>query len=395
MKILQFYTSTSARDAERVNSWNGLLCPDWKMLPFQIQRPATNSTGLETAVLVDCAGATTSILADLQMDVNERTTYDFLTYNGEAFSAWMDYGVYYIEATDATRTWYSEWIDVRNIQPTVLTSWTATGFAGFTVMTTGSHEDVGIFEANASAPTGTALSNSFAVRTGEMFYLSTNYSILTAPVGLTFDIVSAGGTAIANQISIATSSTVQTNTFIVRATDSAAQLKMEISTGRYSSKILSLRRYAGDGSYVFSRFTNSKDIQGTTTLAYELTPERESILYSSGFEQQIYMETYLNNPQHEPVEIGEEKNGVFIAEKIVDKYVYNVVSYASRATFNAMRILPLHDNIQIFDEIGNRYRPDQGNVRVGVEWNTFDTHTLRIEFNEDNPVWTNNADNIV
>ena len=90
MKVLQFYTATGMRDAERVNAQTGVLCPNWKLLPFQIQRPTAGATVLTTALLVDCAGATTNIKADLIVDVNQRTNYDFMTYDGLAFNTEID-----------------------------------------------------------------------------------------------------------------------------------------------------------------------------------------------------------------------------------------------------------------------------------------------------------------
>ena len=396
MKVLQFYTSTGARDAERVNSWNALLCPDWRVLPWQIQRPHLNSTGLTSALLVDCNGATTNILSDLTMDVNQRTTYDFITYKGLAFDTYIDYGVYYIQATDAKTTWYSDWLDVRPIQPSLLSSWTPTGYDTFVVSTGGSRVGVDVVSATNAAGAASALSNSFSVKRGELLYLTTDYAETSGAPEVIMTVVDSGGTEISASKTL-TSGSVESNNFIIQKTDSAAKLKIinDNDTGNFTLGRLSLRRWQGDGSYCYMRFANTKDIQGRTSLLYELTPERESILYASGWDQQIYFDTRLNNPTHEIIEMGGEKNGEFEAEKIVDKYIYNIIAYESRSVVNAMRLLPLHDTIQIIDEVGNRYRPDEGNVRVAWEWGTYDTATIRIDFNEPGTVWTNSADNII
>jgi hypothetical protein len=394
MKALQFYTATGMRDAERVNSWSGLLCPDWRVLPFQIQRPATMPTGLTEALLVDCAGNTTNILSDLTLETNEKTTYDFITYKGEAFATFIDYGVYYIQASDGNSVWYSEWLDVKNIQPTLLSYWVATGYTTFARATGGSYEDVSITNAVTLAPSS-AVSNPLSVQKGERFHFTYGYSIISGAPGATIAIVDSGGTVISDTITLSTALPQTLDTITARATDSAAELKLSNDSGRFTVSRLSLRRHRGNESFVYIKYDNTKDIQGKTTLDYALTPERESILYASGWAQEIYLNTYLNNPQHEIIEIGEEKNGYFEAEKIVDKYLYNIVSYESRSVFNALRLLPLHDTIQIYDEVGNFYNVDQGNIRVGKDEDTFDTWTLRIDFNEDNDVWTNSMDNIV
>lgn len=392
MKVLQFYTSTGARDAERIGSPNGLLCPDWRVLPFQIQRPHTGAGSLTSALLVDCSGNTTSILSSLTIDVNQRTTYDFLTYKGQAFDEYLDYGVYYIQASDGNATWYSEWMTIQPIQNNLLTGWDSTaGWSVFTATGAGSYSGVDIAIAT-SASTATGWTNPFSVRKGEEFYLTSEYNETDGSPEINFYIVAAGGGAtISNEIE-PSDGVLQTNKMTAYATDSAAQLRLVSAGGAFTVERLSLRRVAGD--YCYIKFDNTKDIQGQTTLNYALTPECESILYASGWEQEIYLDTYLNNPAHEIVEVGDEKNGVFEAEKVIDKYIYNIISYESRSVVNAMRILPLHDGIKIYDEVGNLYQPDQGNVRVGWDWGTFDTNTLRIDFNESGTVWTNNMDNI-
>jgi len=117
-------------------------------------------------------------------------------------------------------------------------------------------------------------------------------------------------------------------------------------------------------------------------------------MYQYDFSQEIYLDERLNNPTHEFIETGEEKNGVFQAEKLVDRLIYNIVAYVSRNVFKALRLLPMHDSITITDEVGNEYTPSQGNVRVNQDWGTFDVGTLRIDFNEEGDVWTSNMDNV-
>lgn len=380
MKILPFYTSTGQRDAERVNSWSGLLCPDYKLLPFQIQRDALSSTGLTSAVLVDCDGAETDIFANLNQTVHEKTDYDFITYNGTPLESYISYGVYYLRASDGNTTWYSEWFNVKNIQPSLITGWDTETYSGWTVIPAGSYKDIGIAQAIA-AGASIAVTNSFPVKTGEVFVLTSEFNISAGSDQAVFEILSSGS-AISNAVALVDGE-VEVNELIVTKTDPAATLRITSSAAvTFSCDRLSLRRKAGD--YVYMEFTNTNDIQG-----------QESIFYASGFTQQVYLDTSMAPPGHEMVETGEEKNGVFQAEKMVDKLVYSLVAYESWSLFRALRILPLHDDIEIIDRTGQVYTPQQGNVRVAIDWGTFDTGSLRIDWNELGDAWTSNMDNIV
>ena len=51
--------------------------------------------------------------------------------------------------------------------------------------------------------------------------------------------------------------------------------------------------------------------------------------------------------------------------------------------------------IKILDEVGIEHIPKVGNVDVNIDWNTFDTGSLRIAWNETGDVWTNSMDDIV
>ena len=87
--------------------------------------------------------------------------------------------------------------------------------------------------------------------------------------------------------------------------------------------------------------------------------------------------------------MGEELDGVFRAEQITATYLYSIVDYVSRSMFRGLQYLPMHDTITITDEVGNEYTPAVGNVDVSIDWTTFDTGTLRIEFNDGAMDWVN------
>ena len=107
------------------------------------------------------------------------------------------------------------------------------------------------------------------------------------------------------------------------------------------------------------------------------------IRYEGSFVQMVWIEAILNNPLHEMVNTGEEKNGVFIAEKIVSKYIYSVIAYMSRGLYRCLMRLPQHDTITITDEVGNTYTPSIGNVIVEPpEWNYYDVAKVVIKFND-------------
>jgi hypothetical protein len=107
------------------------------------------------------------------------------------------------------------------------------------------------------------------------------------------------------------------------------------------------------------------------------------IRYENSFVQTAWLETVMNNPSHEMVNTGEEKNGLFIPEKIVSKYIYTIIAYVPRGLYRCLMRLPQHDSITITDEVGNTYTPSPGNVTVEApEWSYFDLCKLVIKFND-------------
>jgi hypothetical protein len=107
------------------------------------------------------------------------------------------------------------------------------------------------------------------------------------------------------------------------------------------------------------------------------------LLYEDSFFQTVWLKGALNNPTHEMVNVGEEKDGIFIAEKIVSKYIYSIIAYVSRGLYNCLIRLPQHDTITITDEVGNIYTPAVGNIIVEpAEWVSYETCKLTIKFND-------------
>lgn len=107
------------------------------------------------------------------------------------------------------------------------------------------------------------------------------------------------------------------------------------------------------------------------------------INFEDGYKQVVWLEAILNNPMHEMVNTGEEKNGVFIPEKIISKYIYTIIAYVSRGLYRCLMRLSQHDTIIITDEVGNTYTPSAGNIIVEPpEWTYFDTCKVTIKFND-------------
>ena len=318
----------------------------------------------------DC---TFSNISKVPMAPIEKTTYDFITYNGTPLSTTLPYGVYYLKASDGNTTWYSEWFSVQDLQPQLLTGWPTSDFdtfdySGTSILTAIEVAgDAGTFAAFAS------------VHTDEKFIFTYD---LTLNSGAYPHISLYSGGAISDLHTL----TDGLNEVEITSNTSSAAPFARIRTATptsFSLGSVSLRRKAGD--YVHLEFTNTHDFDNGD----------DSIYYAGGFTQQAYLNAYENLPSHETISIGTDKNGAFEAEKVVSKYTRSILSYETRAMYNALRLLPLHDSVKILDETGIEYTPSIGNIEVPpINWDTFDTGTLKIAFNEDGTVWTNSSDNI-
>ena len=500
MKILPFYTSTGMQDSNRVGSQDALLCPVWRLPPFQIQRSHLTSTYIQEAAIVDCAGVEIDVLSyfissniatawttasvnwdtftstglsilsgieagsqevggqtnsfllstgeaiavtyDLTLNsgdkptmrlyqtavhsaehvmstgvntvyftstgsaagytqlqiinksgddtnfecdvtslgrttlsLTEKTTYDFITYNGGPLSTTLPYGAYYLKLTDDKSIWYSEWFSVQNIQPQLITSWPVETYDTFN--TSGANITSAIKVAAAPAA---ARSNTFTARAGEKFIF--NYDLILNSGDKPEILLYSGGSNISNQPTLS----VGAHSVELTATKSATDVQFYLFTNPATNfSLTSVSGMRKAGNYVHLEYTNARDFNNGA----------DSIYYAGGFTQQAYLRSYLNLPSHETIEVGNEKNGKFEAEKLVSKYTQSLISYESRSTYNALRLLPLHSTIKILDEVGHEHTPAVGNVEVAIDWDTFDTGSLRISWNEDGTVWTNSSDNIV
>jgi hypothetical protein len=128
--------------------------------------------------------------------------------------------------------------------------------------------------------------------------------------------------------------------------------------------------------------TMSNPLLKFVKIEFSNTDNLGDLRYEGSFKQQVWLESVLNNPTHEMVNIGEEKDGEFIAEKIVSKKIYSIIAYVSRGLYECLMRLPQHDTITITDELGETYTPSVGNIIVEPgEWSYYDICRLKITFN--------------
>jgi len=340
----------------------------------------SNSSGSVRLLIVNDAGNDTNFYVSgfssklANIELTEKTSYDFFTYNGTPLSTTIPYGVYYLRVSDGNTTWYSEWFSVQDLQPQLITGWPSESYDTFTY-------SVANITSAITATTASAESNTLTIRTDEIFIFT--YDLTLTSGSLPNALFVTGSPAVSASNTEALSEGLGEVELTCTRSTAAAKLRIaSTSASSFSLSSVSLRRKWGD--YVHLEFTNTRDFNNGA----------DSIYYAGGFTQQAYLRSYENLPIHETIEMGQDKNGKFEAEKLIRKLTRSMVAYVSRSMHNALSLLKLHDSVKILNERGVEYTPEIGNVDVSMDWNTFDTGTLRIAFNEDGTVWTNSSDNI-
>jgi hypothetical protein len=160
-------------------------------------------------------------------------------------------------------------------------------------------------------------------------------------------------------------------------------LSTNLPQGVYSVKI------SANSNYYYSDFIRvDKSLEATGARTYikivfKNTDNLGLLVYEDSWKQEVWLDSILGTPTHETVNVGEEKDGIFIAEKITTKFTHSIVAYVSRGLYQCLCRLPQHDDITITDEVGNIYTPSVGNVFIDApEWITFETAKLTIRFND-------------
>lgn len=105
-----------------------------------------------------------------------------------------------------------------------------------------------------------------------------------------------------------------------------------------------------------------------------------ALIYSSGFEHKLYLDTDIGHPDYKFSEEGKDRDGYFFAEKQISEKVYKFVFVAPEYLCDAMRFIRLSDKVTI-EKDGDTYKCDsflmepkweeQGNLAsVEVEFKT-------------------------
>jgi hypothetical protein len=374
--ILPIYDSLAKRDWQRTGALIPVYCPRHRLPSFQYNTEAVVVGAVTRIDLVNFAGTLTDITTyfpTLSDTVVLATTGTYYKYDGDTLKYLLPYGNYYLKITHANGyVYYSEWIAITDIYEKLVTSWTNNGYNTFT--STGS----AITSAIETGIAGQSDSNAFTLNPGEnitvVFFLT---KVGADPNQLpTITLEDAAGsdteTCIAGLNVLSLTSVIGGSCILFFANSSAGNFT--------TSEVYVIRAFSPD--YIRIDFHDTHDLG--------------DICYQSGFTQSLWLSTPMNTPTHEPVMVGEEKNGIFIAEKIVTKYNYRIVAYISPVFYRGLIRLPQHDAISITDEVGFVYTPAVGNIEVRpVNWNWFDTGTVEIIFNDNSEfIWVSDTNNL-
>ena len=124
-----------------------------------------------------------------------------------------------------------------------------------------------------------------------------------------------------------------------------AALSTQLPKGLYYIRVDTSTGY----SYFSEYFTVIDTTKGSwCKLEFSNSDDLGNILYATGgFGQIVYLNTQLVPPVHEIVEVGEEKDGEFITEKLVTKFEHKIITYVNRALYQCLARLPQHDDITL------------------------------------------------
>jgi len=288
----------------------------------------------------------------------------------------LPYGNYYLKMITVNNyVYYSEIFAVTDIYPNLIASWYNSGGFPYETFTSSGVEITSAIETGAD---GRAYSTEiFQLIKGEsvriIFFFTLNsgalprvelYNTDTDSYYTETEVVVIG----LNDI---TFTSTRDGNYRVRFRNTAA-------ANWLTSEVLVMREYSS--THIKITFDNTKDLG--------------DILYQDGFSQTLWLPTQLAPPQSEQVDIGEEKNGIFISEKIVNKFKFKILTSMGRELYRAVVRIPLHDDIDIVDEVGNTYSPAVGNIWINaLNWPGFDYVQVEILFNDNNEIYwvSNNA----
>lgn len=379
---LPFYDSTDKQDVNRTFATQHIHCPTNELPSFLINCESDTIATVDV-YLVDCDGTETDITSYLPEDPYEVTVDSdaYLQYDGGVLLTELPQGVYYLRVETSGKSYYSEHLTVSNIYSNLITGWVEAASDNYSPLTV----------------SGTSITSAGASG-ADYAYVSTNTTpikkgdIITVNFKLTLNSGAAPDIFISDQVNFTPITNVEattnglnsiTLTAIGTSVNARIRLVNDTEAANWStSSVFAYRPYSEN--FVSLRFSNTNDLG--------------DILYSTTFEQKVWLETRMNHPEHEMVEIGEEKDGVFISEKLVSKFIYKVIAYVSHAMYRVLVRLPQHDSITITDEVGNTYTPSVGNISVAADYPSHETVKVTIRFNDGARSafsWTYGMDNLI
>jgi hypothetical protein len=281
-------------------------------------------------------------------------------------------GLFYLKITADDYIYYSDYLMIDNIYENLISSWSDMG-GGYDLESFFSYGSrISVFENTVGS--GACVSNSFYVRKGEVinavFYVQLYQNQLPDLLLTNSDWSKSTGQTLVNGLNHIQLTATWSGTSYLRIYANSKSSYVTIP------EVFVFRQYSP--KFCKIKFTNTNNVG--------------NLLYADDFYQEVWLEAVLNNPTSEFSEIGEEKDGVFIPEKIVSKYNYAIIAYVSRAMYSCLSRLRQHDSITITDECGEIYTPGAGNITVEQpEWTYYDTAKVTIKFNNDEDsqyVWT-------
>lgn len=365
---LPFYDSVEKQDYNRTKAIIPIHCPRTQLPPFLIALGSESVATVTSVVLVDKDGAETDITGYFSALPEIYTPTDpsldpYIKYNGDALTALLPIGIYYVKIANGEIEYYSDYIRIDDIYGNIITSLIENGVTYSTFTTS----NKSILSAISGGGGGAAHSNYFSVKKDEVLTFISTITVNAGdgPVAYLRD---PGTGGVRSNLG---NTAAGFNTISLTATE-AGSFVLCISNGAAAnwsaSKIYLLRSYSAN----FIKFS------------FRNTDNFGDLLYEDSFTQTVWLEAVLNNPSHEMINIGEEKDGIFIAEKVTSKFIYSIIAYVSRGLYNCLARLPQHDTITITDEVGNTYSPGVGNINIeAVEWVSYETAKITIKFNND------------
>ena len=374
--ILPIYDSLAKRDWQRTGALIPVYCPRHRLPSFQYNAEAVGVGAITRIELVNFAGTLVNITTYfpiLSDTVVLATTGTYYKYDGDTLKYLLPYGNYYLKITHGTTgyIYYSEWFAITNIYDKLTTLWTHTDYEAF------EHSGTTISDADNTVGTGIGTSDSFVLAPKEqitaIFFLTTISGALPE-----LTLTDTGGT---DPQVVLTTVGLNIHMFTCNFGETYDFQLFNATAGHWSiTEFYAIRKFSPD--YIRIDFHDTHDLG--------------DICYQSGFTQSLWLNTHLNTPTHEPVMVGEEKNGIFITEKIVTKYNYRIIAYISPVFYRGLIRLPQHDDISITDDVGFVYAPAVGNIDVRpVNWNWFDTGTVEIVFNDNSEfIWVSDTNNL-